>query len=639
MLLSIYRDMTEYAKAIISPESELIVLFTNVLLMILLYFSYIFKNKSIKIVTIILTLNIASAIFNLSRYAIMIHHPSMHVMIYVLRELFYISISLNIIFARLYLGRLLRIKKEYRTYFKITPFILLLIAIIVDNILSFTKNSFYITSDNMIRKVSVNPFIVLSVILYIEQIVSVLYSRNKIARRTTVALLSALVICFSISFASLFRINRYLITFSIMVPVITIIIIFHTGSYNIDTSMAGLDVFINQLGIHLEKKRNAIIFSCYVKSFKKRLAEDPKFYEAYNNFISGVAVKGVLSSIDSEHAVLMIKKNKRGIEEIRPIITDKFAKYFKGTDIIYKWIYLETIPEITRPEEYIDLISETGKRMKNNTAYEIGDEDYSRYLRKKYILEQLKDIRDKNDALDPRVLVYAQPIFNIKENAFLTAEALMRLELPEIGMVFPNEFIELAETNKLIHPLFNILLNKLCKVMRGLIDGGYKFNLITANLSVVDMEEIDIVDEVSNVLNKYGIPYDKLGIEITESLLIDDFESVKAKILNFNNRNMKIYLDDFGSGYSNLDRILALPFDVVKFDRSLVLQADSNEKGLFMVKSMANILAEMDYTLLFEGVETKEQNTICDNIGSTYIQGYLYSKPVPIEELFNKFEK
>lgn len=639
MLLSIYRDMTEYAKAIISPESEFIVLFTNVLLIILMYFSYIFKNRSIKLVTVILALNIASAIFNVSRYSIMVNHHSMHGMIYALRELFYISISLNIIFARLYLERLLRIKKEYRKIFKVSPFILLVIAIIVDNILSYTKNSFYITSDNMIRKVSVNPFIVLSVYLYINQIVIILLSRNKIARRTTVALLSALVVCFSISFASLFRINRYLITFSIMVPVITIIIIFHTGSYNIDTSMAGLDVFINQLGIHLEKKKKAIIFSCYVKSFKKRLSEDPKFYDAYNNFISGVAVKGVLSSIDDEHAVLMIKKNRLGIEELRPVIADKFAKYFEGTDVIFKWIYLETISEITKPEEYIDLIDETDKKMKNNTAYVIDEEDYSRYLRRKYILEQIKDIRDKNDALDPRVLVYAQPIFNIKENAFLTAEALMRLDLPEIGVVFPNEFIELAETNKLIHPLFNVLLNKLCKVMKELIDGGYKFNLITANLSVVDMEEMNIVDEVSGVLNRYGIPYDKLGIEITESLLIDDFESIKAKILNFNSRNMKIYLDDFGSGYSNLDRILALPFDVVKFDRSLVLQADSNEKGLFMVKSMANILAKMNYTLLFEGVETKEQNNICDNIGSTYIQGYLYSKPIPIEELFNKFEK
>lgn len=639
MLLSIYRDMTEYAKAIISPESEFIVLFTNVLLIILMYFSYIFKNRSIKLVTVILALNIASAIFNVSRYSIMVNHHSMHGMIYALRELFYISISLNIIFARLYFEKLLRIKKEYRKIFKVSPFILLVIAIIVDNILSYTKNSFYITSDNMIRKVSVNPFIVLSVYLYINQIVIILLSRNKIARRTTVALLSALVVCFSISFASLFRINRYLITFSIMVPVITIIIIFHTGSYNIDTSMAGLDVFINQLGIHLEKKKKAIIFSCYVKSFKKRLSEDPKFYDAYNNFISGVAVKGVLSSIDDEHAVLMIKKNRLGIDELRPVIADKFAKYFEGTDVIFKWIYLETISEITKPEEYIDLIDETDKKMKNNTAYVIDEEDYSRYLRRKYILEQIKDIRDKNDVLDPRVLVYAQPIFNIKENAFLTAEALMRLDLPEIGVVFPNEFIELAETNKLIHPLFNVLLNKLCKVMKELIDGGYKFNLITANLSVVDMEEMNIVDEVSGVLNRYGIPYDKLGIEITESLLIDDFESVKAKILSFNSRNMKIYLDDFGSGYSNLDRILALPFDVVKFDRSLVLQADSNEKGLFMVKSMANILAKMNYTLLFEGVETKEQNNICDNIGSTYIQGYLYSKPIPIEELFNKFEK
>lgn len=639
MIFSLYRDIGEYARTIISPETEIIVLCINVLLMILIFLSYIFKNNSIKLIVVMISLNLASAIFNISRYEIMVHHPSMHETIYSLRELFYISVSLNVIFAGFYLTKLLRFKKNQIKLYKIAPFVFLGLAIIVDNILSYTKNSFYLTDDNLVRKVSVNPFIVLLILLYINQILIVIISRNKLARRTSIAMLSALGVCFTISFASLFSLNRYLVTFTIMVPVFTIIILFHTGSYNIDTKMAGIDVFINQLGIHLERKKKAIIFACYVKSFSKRLAEDPKFFEDYNNFISGVAVKGVLSSLDSEHAVLMIKKNKHGLDELRPIIAEKFAKYFEGNDVTFKWVYLETIDEITNPEDYIEIIYETGNKMKNNTACVVSKEDYDCFIKKKYILEELKDIRDKNNLDDPRVVVYAQPIFNVKENAFLTAEALMRLNLPKIGMVYPNDFIELAEKNKLIYPLFKILLNKLCVEMKQLNDSGYKYNLITANLSVVDFEEVSIVNDVSSILEKYNIPYDKLGLEITESFLINDFDAIKEKILCFNRKDMKIYLDDFGSGYSNLDRIIALPFDVVKFDRSLILQATENDKGRYMVKSIANIFANMNYTLLFEGIETQEQKDICNNMGSTYIQGYLYSKPVPLEELHNIFSK
>ena len=102
---------------------------------------------------------------------------------------------------------------------------------------------------------------------------------------------------------------------------------------------------------------------------------------------------------------------------------------------------------------------------------------------------------------------------------------------------------------------------------------------------------------------------------------------------------INFYLDDFGTGYSNMERIMELPFDIIKFDRSLVLASDESEKSRRIVVGLSNIFSEMNYSVLFEGVEVPEEEKMCIAMNASYLQGFKYSKPIPIEELTQYFEK
>ena len=114
---------------------------------------------------------------------------------------------------------------------------------------------------------------------------------------------------------------------------------------------------------------------------------------------------------------------------------------------------------------------------------------------------------------------------------------------------------------------------------------------------------------------------------------------VKEKIDVLKEQGMKFYLDDFGTGYSNLERIMELPFDIIKFDRSLVIACTTRSTSEMMVSYMARMFSEMKYSVLYEGVETEEDEEQCLKMSAKYLQGFKYSKPIPIENLKNYMDK
>jgi EAL domain-containing protein (putative c-di-GMP-specific phosphodiesterase class I) len=267
------------------------------------------------------------------------------------------------------------------------------------------------------------------------------------------------------------------------------------------------------------------------------------------------------------------------------------------------------------------------------------EEDVLKFREAEYILGELVDIFKKKDLDDPRVLVYCQPVYSIKTKKYDTAEALMRLDLPKKGIVFPDKFIPLAEEYGFIHILTEIILKKTCDEIKSLLSEGYDFKRISVNVSALEMRDDGFTDDVSSIIADSGIPDSKIAFEITESQSETDFMALKQKIDEMKGRGIKFYLDDFGTGYSNMERILELPFDIIKFDRSLVIASDSDERSKRMVKSLASMFSDTDYSVLYEGIETEEDEERCIGMSASYLQGYRYSKPIPINELKNYFSK
>jgi EAL domain-containing protein (putative c-di-GMP-specific phosphodiesterase class I) len=240
---------------------------------------------------------------------------------------------------------------------------------------------------------------------------------------------------------------------------------------------------------------------------------------------------------------------------------------------------------------------------------------------------------------DPRVEVYCQPVLNIRTGKYDTAEALMRLRLDNIGMVFPERFIPIAENHNCIHPLSQIIFSKTCKEIHELLVDGYNVKRISVNFSMLDVREDDFCSSIQRIVNEHHIPFDKIAIELTESQNERDFMIVKEKVSELKNSGIKFYLDDFGTGYSNFDRILELPFDIVKFDRSLVIARSTDTRSETMVTHLANMFSAMNYSVLYEGVEDASDEERCMRMYAKYLQGYKYSRPIPIAELKNFFEK
>lgn len=270
---------------------------------------------------------------------------------------------------------------------------------------------------------------------------------------------------------------------------------------------------------------------------------------------------------------------------------------------------------------------------------EFDEKDALAEKRQAYILSELKDIHEKKDLEDERVLVYCQPVYNIREGCYDTAEALMRLKLEKTGMVFPDQFIPLAEEHDYIHTMSQIILNKVCIQIREFLKMGFAIKRISVNFAISEMHDVNFCKDVKGIIKDSGIPYEKVALELTESQDESDFLMLKAKIEELQEHGIKFYLDDFGTGYSNFLRIMELPFDIIKFDRSLVIAAMNSIKSETIVSYLAHMFSDMNYSVLYEGIETEQDEKKCMQMCAKYLQGYKYSKPIPIGQLKDYFAK
>lgn len=269
-------------------------------------------------------------------------------------------------------------------------------------------------------------------------------------------------------------------------------------------------------------------------------------------------------------------------------------------------------------------IQAAGKSKKTNIFF--CDDDAIRHIgRKKKITEILK--RELNSD-DNNFEIFYQPIYAVSEGKFRTAEALVRLNKTEIGPIYPDEFIPIAEEMGMIVRLGDIVLEKSCRFIAELIKEDIDFDAISVNFSVHQIMRGDMVEKVMKMVKKYNIPPEKLRIEITESVIIDNFQYVKKMMNKLGDIGIKFYMDDFGTGYSNLSNMIELPFEYLKIDKSLVHSAEKSEKAYFILTFISQAFIKQDIKILTEGVETENQERIVDTIGASYIQGFRFARPV-----------
>lgn len=228
--------------------------------------------------------------------------------------------------------------------------------------------------------------------------------------------------------------------------------------------------------------------------------------------------------------------------------------------------------------------------------------------------------------------VYFQPIFDVHYQKYRKAEALLRLPENHLGFVSPEEFIPLAEENGLIGAMTYQVLDKTCRFVKKLMDRRIEFVGVSVNFSIVQFMQEDLEQRVVQIIEQNNVPFDKIKIEITESMLATNYAVVLDFMKKMTQRGVQFLLDDFGTGYSNISYVLLVPFHTVKLDKSLVWMAMKDENAAKVLKKISEAFVGIGRHVLAEGIETKEQIAFMRDCGCEYLQGYYYARPVPADQ-------
>ena len=224
--------------------------------------------------------------------------------------------------------------------------------------------------------------------------------------------------------------------------------------------------------------------------------------------------------------------------------------------------------------------------------------------------------------------LWYQPLIDVRTGKITGFEALLRWENRKNEIIMPGEFIQLAEETGLIIPIGYWVIKEACQFIKSLHEDGYDTLTVAVNISVAQLMQANFAEEVRNIVTRVGIPIGSLGLEITESVLMESMETNIRKLRMLRKLGLVIYLDDFGTGYSSLKYLQYLPIDVVKIDKSFIDGiADEADKDL--TGSIISLIHRLGLTAAAEGVEKERQFLKLREYGCDAAQGYLFSKPVP----------
>jgi EAL domain-containing protein (putative c-di-GMP-specific phosphodiesterase class I) len=227
--------------------------------------------------------------------------------------------------------------------------------------------------------------------------------------------------------------------------------------------------------------------------------------------------------------------------------------------------------------------------------------------------------------------LHYQPRIDLKTMSIVGMEALIRWNHPELGLVPPMQFIPIAEDTGLIDAIGQWVLEDACEQTRRLAGRFGRELRVSVNLSARQLRRHDIVEQVSAVLKRTSLPPHLLELELTESALIEDIEHSAGILKDLKNLGITLAVDDFGTGYSGLAYLRRFPIDVLKLDRSFVLQQDEGISSFDFIKAFVDMAHALKLSVVAEGVETKDvldflRSTSCDEA-----QGYFLARPLRLE--------
>lgn len=276
---------------------------------------------------------------------------------------------------------------------------------------------------------------------------------------------------------------------------------------------------------------------------------------------------------------------------------------------------------------------------RNRASYSSGYSYFSDEMLKetelhRYIIENLDRAIREN-----WIQVYYQPIIRAANGRVCDDEALARWIDPEKGFLSPGEFIPILEDAGLIYKLDLFVTEQVLSKMKKTKELGQYVVPSSVNISRSDFESCDIVEEIRKRVDEAGIDRSMLTIEITESVVGNDLTYIREQVERFHDLGFKVWMDDYGSGYSSPDILQTIPFDTIKLDMQFIRQYEKNKTSGIIISGLVKMAISLGIETVVEGVETEAQVEFLKEIGCTKLQGFYYSKPIPMSDLLKRYEE
>ena len=271
----------------------------------------------------------------------------------------------------------------------------------------------------------------------------------------------------------------------------------------------------------------------------------------------------------------------------------------------------------------------------NRDGYRFFSDDLGDITSERFIMaQQLRNAVEGN-----QLRVHYQPQVDVSTGQTMCLEALVRWEHPKLGLLHPGDFIQIAEESGLILEIDRWVLRSSCADLRKWRDAGAKNMRVAVNFSVQQFADNELVPFVLSTLGEFDVPGSNLEIEITETGILRDLQSVTGKFLELAEHGVKVALDDFGAGYTSLSYLRSLPVNTVKIDRSFVRDVANGSVDSSIVKAIVNMAHGLHMKPIAEGVESREQAEFLASMGCSDMQGFYFSRPIPPEQVQALWQK
>lgn len=342
----------------------------------------------------------------------------------------------------------------------------------------------------------------------------------------------------------------------------------------------------------------------------------------------------VLGRLNGDIIAMVIPKeylSEKEFSDMIKLLSDRYSNKNFRLHIYLGVYYIKDVNETIR--QMVDKVSLVIMKSKGNMSNYIlyyDENSYRNDIFKQQLIGEFETALNEN-----QFCMYLQPQTD-KDGNMLGAEALIRWNHPNMGLIMPGAFIECFEDAGLIYRLDNYIWEEAAKQLKIWKDSGYNY-YISVNISAKDFYHIDVYQTFKNLVSKYDIDTDKLHIEITETALSEDKQAAHKTIERLHDEGFIIEIDDFGSGYSSFNFLKDVCADVIKIDRVFLKKSSHEERGEQILRSIISLSHDIGMDVITEGVENVDQLSMLAKMNCDWFQGYYFSKPVTVGDFEEKY--